>query len=84
MLYPSTVNIFIMRRYAAKGIFKKKTEDKLRKMSWLSVVIYSVFVTLIILCEPSSTPTSVEHAYLRKNVRALMLLTFKLDSVKKQ
>ena len=35
------------------------------------------------LHEPSAG-TSVEHAYLGKNVRVIVLLTFKLDSVKKQ
>ena len=34
ILHPSPVNILvIMRRHAAKGIFKKKCEDKLRKMA---------------------------------------------------
>jgi len=73
MLYLSAVNIFIMRRYAANGNFLEKIRGPAgEKGEKLSGEIYSVSVAFVISRVPS---VSVVHAYLGKNVRALVFLT---------
>lgn len=84
MLYPFTVHIntFIMTRHAANKLFKK-CEDKLKKMprrSQQKRILFSSPLTYHVLYPSCSRDllarSTVEHAYIGSNVRALVLLTF--------